>query len=135
MTTLFIFEVKSCENFKAIFLKTLFFKSSTSNAYISESFVLRRLGEVSIELKFYLVLGSDHDSILQKWDLFRWMYTYHSISTFNAYSWRTFQRYCVWLHIEKLVIMMCQKAAKIKIRKFLRGGRPFEPCSRGYDNF
>ncbi len=66
---------KSCKNFKAIFLKTLFFKSSTSNAYISESFAFRRFGQVSIDPKFYLVLRSGHNSIPQKWDLFRWMYT------------------------------------------------------------
>ncbi len=75
MTTLFIFEAESCKNFKSVFLKTLFFKSSISNAYIYESFALRRLREVSIDRKFYLVLGSDHNSIPQKWDLFRWMYT------------------------------------------------------------
>ncbi len=76
ITTLFISEVESCKNFKAGFLKTLFFKSSTSNAYISKSFALRRLGEVSIDPKLYLVLGSGHNSIPQKWDLFRWMYTF-----------------------------------------------------------
>ncbi len=62
MTTLFIFEAESCKNFKAVFLKTLFFNSSTSNTYISESFVLRRFGEVLIDPKFYLVLGSGNTS-------------------------------------------------------------------------
>ncbi len=76
MTTLFTSENVSCKNFKSVFLETLFFKSSTSNAYISGNFGLRRLGEVLIDLKFYLVLGSGHNSIPQKWDLFRCMYTY-----------------------------------------------------------
>ncbi len=75
MKTLFIFEAESCKNFKAVFLKTLFFKSSTSNAYISKSLALRGLREVLIDSKFYLVLESDYNSIPQKWDLFRWMYT------------------------------------------------------------
>ncbi len=75
-TKLFIFEAKSCKNFEVVFLKPLFFKSSTLNAYVSESFALRRLGEVSIDPRFYLVLGSGHNSVPQKWDLFRWMYTY-----------------------------------------------------------
>ncbi len=70
MTTLYIFEAESCKNFKAVFLKTLFFKSSTSNAYIPESFALRRLEEISIDPKFYLVLGSGHNLIPPKWDLF-----------------------------------------------------------------
>ncbi len=74
-----LFEAKNCpfllKNFKTGFLETLFFKSSTSKCYISESFVLRRLGKVSIDQKFYLVLGSGHNSIPQKWDLFRFKYT------------------------------------------------------------
>ncbi len=78
------FEAGSCKNFKAVFLKTLFFKSSTSNAYISESVALRRLGQVSIDPKFYLVLGSGHNSIPQKWDLFRWMYA--MVSKFSQRS-------------------------------------------------
>ncbi len=78
ITTLFTFEAESCKNFKEVFLKTLFFKSSTSKAYISESFTIRRLGKISIDPKFYLVLGSGHNSIPQKLDLFRWMYTYIS---------------------------------------------------------
>ncbi len=76
MTTLFTFEAERCKNFKTIFLKTLFFKSSTSIAYISESSALGRLEEVSIDPKFYLILGSGHNSIAQNWDLFRWMYRY-----------------------------------------------------------
>ncbi len=88
MSTLFIFEVESCKNFTAVFLKTLFFKSSTSNVYMSESFALRRLREVSIDSKFYLVLGSGHNSIPQKWDLFRWMYTY-------VYTSALLFKYCV----------------------------------------
>ncbi len=71
MTTLFTFEAEICKIFEAIFLETLFFKSLTSNAYIFESFALRRLGEVSIRLKFYLLLGSGNNSIPHKWDLFR----------------------------------------------------------------
>ncbi len=51
----------SYKNFKSVFLETLFFKSSTSNANISESFARRRLGEVTIDPKFHLVLGSDHN--------------------------------------------------------------------------
>ncbi len=46
--------------------------------HISQSYALRRLGKVSIDLKFYLVIGSGHNLIPQKWDLFRWMYTYMS---------------------------------------------------------
>ncbi len=68
MTTLFIFEAESCKNFKAIFLETLFFKSSTSNAYISETFALRRLGEVPIDPKFNLVSEFGRNSIPQTWD-------------------------------------------------------------------
>ncbi len=78
-TTLFIFEAESCKNFKAIFLKTLLFKSLTSNVYFPKNFALKRLGEVSIDPKFYLVLRSVHNSIPQKWDLFRWMYTFYFV--------------------------------------------------------
>ncbi len=66
----------SLKNFKAVFLETLFFKSLTSKCYIYESFALRTLAEVSIYLKFYLVLGSGHNSVPQKWYLFRFMYTF-----------------------------------------------------------
>ncbi len=85
MTTLFTFEAESCKNFKAGFLETLFFKSSTSNVYISECLALRRLGEVSIDPKFYLVLRSVYNSIPQKWDIFRRMYTYET-SGYLAYA-------------------------------------------------
>ncbi len=50
----------------------MFFNSSTLNGYISESFALRRFGEVSIDPKFYLALESGCNSIPLKWDLFRW---------------------------------------------------------------
>ncbi len=76
MTTLFTVEDESCKNFEAIFLKTLFFKSSTLNAYTCESFALKKLGEISIDPKFYLVLRSSHNSIPQKCDLSRCTYTY-----------------------------------------------------------
>ncbi len=66
----------SLKNFKAVFLETLFFKSSTSKCYISESFALWKLGEVSIDPNFYLILGSSHNSIPQKWDLLRFTYTF-----------------------------------------------------------
>ncbi len=61
----------------SVFSKLFFSKVQLQNAYMSESFALRRLGDVSIDPKFYLVLGSGHNSIPQKWDLFRWMYTYY----------------------------------------------------------
>ncbi len=64
----------SLNYFKTFFLETLFFKSSTSKCCISENLELRRLREVSIDPKFYLVLGSGHDSILQKWDRFKFTY-------------------------------------------------------------
>ncbi len=65
----------SLKNFKT-FLETIFFKNSTSKCYIFESFALLRLGEVSIDPKFYLVFGSGHNSVPQKWNFFRFTYTY-----------------------------------------------------------
>ncbi len=75
LTDIFTFDAESCplfslRNFKAVFLETLFFKSWTSKCCISDSFALRRLGEVSIDPKFYLVLGSGLNSIPQKWDIY-----------------------------------------------------------------
>ncbi len=88
MTTLFIFEAESCKNFKAVFLKTLFFKSSTSNAY-SESFALKRLGAISIDWKSFFVLESGYNSIPKKWDLFRWMYTHVFFEIYTKNKFKT----------------------------------------------
>ncbi len=75
LAEIFTFEAECClfsfKNFKVVFLETLFLKSSTSKCYISDSFALRRLKGVSIDPKFYLVLGCGHNSIPQKWKLFR----------------------------------------------------------------
>ncbi len=68
-------KMKVVKTLKPFYSKLFFFKSSTSNAYMFESFALSRLREVSVDPKFYLVLGSGHNSIPQKFDLFRWMYT------------------------------------------------------------
>ncbi len=61
---------------KPFFLKLCYFKSITSKCCISESFALRRLKEVSIDPKLYLALGSSHNSIPQKWYVFRFTYIY-----------------------------------------------------------
>ncbi len=69
LAEIFIFEAESClfslKNFKGVFLETLFLKISNPNAHISESFALKRLGEVSIDPKFYLVFGYSHNSVPQ----------------------------------------------------------------------
>ncbi len=84
MKTSFTFEAESCKNFKTIFLETLFFKSSTSNTYISESFTLRGLGEFSIDKKLYLVLGSGTQP--QKWELFKCAYIYLKCTVTTQWS-------------------------------------------------
>ncbi len=53
-----------------------FFSKVQLQTQIFLDFALRKLGEVSINPKFYIVLGFGHNSIPQKQDLFRWTYAY-----------------------------------------------------------
>ncbi len=85
MTTLFIFEAENCKNFEVVFLKTMFFKSSTSNVYISESFAFRRHGEVSIDPKFYLVLINPPEAIPLS-------------DRLGHFSYQVFDPVCQWPH-------------------------------------
>ncbi len=65
-----LFEAESClffhsKTLEPVFSQLCFSKVQIQNT-ISQSFALRKLGEVSIDPKFYLALGSGHNSIPQK---------------------------------------------------------------------
>ncbi len=72
LKVVFFFSLKNFNRFSRNFV----FRSSTSNCYISERFALRGLGEVSTYPKFYLISGFVHNSVPQRWDLFRFGYTF-----------------------------------------------------------
>ncbi len=70
---------------KPFFSKLYYSKVQLQNA-IFLSFALRRLREVSIDPKFYLVLGSGHNSIPRKWDILKFTYTHISKLIYSNYS-------------------------------------------------